>query len=188
MFIVLSGVSSSGKNTVMEALMKIRKDLKILEFSSGTTRPKRDSDSRFNTYIYMSKEDFEKGIEEGKFFEYENVHGNYYGMFKERLEKVVADKECDYMRDIDVKGNVNLKKFFQGRSPMISIFLDAPDDILRERLRLRGDSLEDIEKRLSRSEMERSYKGNYDLVVENIDLNKTVKTINDFIESFKKAK
>ena len=185
MFIVLSGVSSSGKNTVMEALMKIRKDLKILEYSSGTTRPKRESDSRFNTYVYLSKEEFEKGIEEGKFFEYENVHGNYYGLFKEKLEYVVNDKECDYMRDIDVKGNVNLKKFFKGRCPMLSIFLDAPNDVLRQRLTLRGDSPEDIEKRLSRSELERSYKANYDLVVENIDLEKTVETINEFIEKFK---
>ena len=164
---------------------KKRKNLKILEYSSGTTRPKRDSDSRFNTYIYLSKEEFEKGVAEGKFFEYENVHGNYYGMFKEKLEEVVADKDCDYMRDIDVKGNVSLKKFFDGKGAMISIFIDAPNDVLKERLIKRGDSLEDIEKRLSRSEFERSFKGNYDLVLENIDLDKTVETINEFIDKQK---
>jgi len=186
MFIVLSGVSSSGKNTVMEALMKKRQDLKILQLSSGTTRPKRESDGRFNTYVYLTKEEFEKGITEGKFFEYELVHGNYYGMFRNRLEDVVADKVFHYMRDIDVKGNVNLKKFFEGKCPMLSIFLDAPNDVLRERLRLRGDSPEDIEKRLSRSDLERSYKLNYDLVIENIDLDKTVETISQFIDKFKK--
>lgn len=185
MFIVLSGVSSSGKNTVMEALMKKRKDLKILELSSGTTRAKRESDSRFNTYVYLSKEEFEKGISEGKFFEYELVHDNYYGMFRSRLDDVVVDKEFDYMRDIDVKGSVNLKKFFAGKCPFISIFLDAPDEVLRERLLNRGDKPEDIEKRLSRSGLERSYKHHYDLVLENIDLDKTVQTISDFIDSHK---
>ena len=185
MFIVLSGVSSSGKNTVMEALMKKRENLKILELSSGTTRLKRESDGRFNTYVYLSKEEFEKGIKQGRFFEYEIVHGNYYGTLLSRLEDVVADKNCDYMRDIDVKGNVNLKKFFEGKCPMLSIFLDAPDHVLRERLRLRGDSPQDIEKRLSRSTLERSYKTNYDLVIENIDLDKTVETINEFIDKYK---
>lgn len=185
MFIVFSGVSSSGKNTIMEALMQKRKDLKILEFSSGTTRAKRESDSRFNTYVYLSKEEFEKKIADGEFYEYELVHDNYYGMFKKSLEKIVADKEFHYMRDIDVKGNVNLKKFFVDKCPMISIFIDAPNDVLRERLIKRGDKPEDIEKRLSRSELERSYKNNYDLIVENIDLNKAVEQISDFIDKFK---
>ena len=182
MFIVLSGVSSSGKNTVMEALIDKRKNLRILERSSGTTRPPRESDARFNTYVYLSREEFEKGIKEGKFYEYELVHDNYYGMFKSKLQEVKEDKNFDYIRDIDVKGNVNLKKFFDQNCPMISIFLDAPDEVLRERLLRRGDSPADIEKRLSRSELERSYKHNYDLVIENIDLEKTVEKISEFID------
>ena len=188
MFIVLSGVSSSGKNTVMEALINKRKDLKILEHSSGTTRAKRESDERFNTYVYLSKEEFEKKVSEGKFYEYEIVHDNYYGMFISRLEDVVADKNFDYIRDIDVKGNISLKKYFEGKCPMLSIFLDAPNHVLRERLLKRGDTLEDIEKRLSRSELERSYKHNYDLIIENIDLDKTVDTIISFIEEQKTSK
>lgn len=186
MFIVLSGVSSSGKNTVMEALMKKRNNLRILQRSSGTTRPPRQSDARFNTYVYLSKEEFEKGIKEGKFYEFELVHDNYYGMFRSRLDDVVADTQFDYMRDIDVKGNVNLKKFFEGKCPMISIFLDAPNEVLKERLLRRGDDPADIEKRLSRSELERSYKHNYDLVIDNIDLDKTVEQINKFIDNYTK--
>lgn len=185
MFIVLSGVSSSGKNTVMQALMQKRSDLKILQLSSATTRAKRESDSKFNTYVYLTKEEFLQGIEKGLFFEYELVHDNYYGMFNSRLEDVVNDKNFDYMRDIDVKGNVSLKKFFYGKCPMISIFLDAPNDVLKQRLLLRGDNPEDIERRLSRSEMERSYKHNYDLVIDNIDLDKTVDTISKFIDDYK---
>ena len=185
MFIVLSGVSSSGKNTIMEELVKKRKNLRILENSSGTTRAKRGSDSRFNTYVFMTKEQFDKELEKGTFFEHELVHGNYYGTILSRLEDVVVDKQFDYIRDIEVKGVVNLKKYFKGKCPMLSIFIDAPDDVLRERLRLRGDAPENIEKRLSRSGLERSYKHNYDLVIENIDLDKTVETISNFIDNHK---
>lgn len=185
MFIVLSGVSSSGKNTIMKELATKRKDLKILEQSSATTRPPRESDKEHNTYLFMSKEEFEKKIQSGEFFEHELVHDNYYGMFNSALEKVVDDKSCDYIRDIDVKGCVNLKRYFEGKSPILSIFIDAPNDVLRERLLYRGDNPMDIEKRLGRAEMERAYKGNYDLIVENIDLEKSVNIINDFIDDFK---
>ena len=186
MFIVVSGISASGKNTVINRLLAERKNLRVLDRSSGTTRQPRPSDSSFNTYCFMTKDEFEKGIANGKFFEYENVHGNYYGTLLHRLEYVAENQDYDFMRDIDVKGNRNLKKFFQGKCPMVSIFLDAPDDIIRQRLLARGDTLEEIEKRISRGELERSYKPDYDLVVENIDIEKTIKTINDFLDKMKK--
>ncbi len=183
MFIVVSGVSSCGKNTVINELIKRRNNLKVLTQSSGTTRPPRESDSQFNTYVYFNDKDFEKGIEEGKFFEHEIVHGHYYGLIKARIEDAVRDGENDYIRDLDVKGTVNLKKFFKDN--MISIFLDAPDEVLRERLVARGDSPEDIEKRLARGELERSYKPHYDFCIENINLEKTVNEILNFIENKK---
>jgi len=185
MFIVVSGISASGKNTVMNRLLSERSDLRVLDKSSCTTRAPRSSDEGNNTYIFLSKEEFEKGIENGEFLEYENVHGNYYGTLLSRFQYVVDNQNLDFMRDIDVKGNRNLKKFFKGKCPCVSIFLDAPDDVIRERLRLRGDKPEDIEIRLSRGELERSYKGDYDLVIENIDIEKTIKTINEFLDKVK---
>ena len=186
MFIVLSGISGSGKNTVMNSLLAQRKNLKVLDFSSGTTRSPRPSDKDNNTYVFMSREEFEQGIEKGEFFEYENVHGNYYGTLLARLQYVIDNKNIDFMRDIDVKGNRNLKKFFEGKCKMVSIFLDAPDDVIRQRLKERGDAEADIEKRISRGELERGYKGDYDLVIENINLDNTLKLINEFLD--KKAK
>lgn len=185
MFIVVSGISASGKNTVMNRLLAQRGNLKVLEKSTGTTRNPRPSDSENNTYIFMSKEEFERGIKEGEFYEYENVHGNYYGTLLSRLQYVVDNQDLDFMRDIDVKGNRNLKKFFADKCPMVSIFLDAPNEVLRERLLARGDDPADIEKRLSRGELERSFKGDYDLVIENIDIEKTLKTINEFLDNFR---
>ena len=186
MFIAISGISASGKNTVMQNLINQRKNVKVLTKSSCTTREPRESDGDFQTYNYFTKEEFEKGIENNIFIEHELVHGNYYGTLKESFERVIKDTENDYMRDIDVKGTVNLRKYLKGKVKMISIFLDAPDEVLRERLINRGESLERAEIRLSRGELERSYKGEYDLVVENIDLQKTLKIINDFIDNERK--
>lgn len=187
MFIVVSGISGSGKNTVMNRLLTERENLRVLENSTGTTRTPRPSDEENKTYVFMSKEEFEDGIENGTFFEYENVHGNYYGTLKSRLEYVVENPKFDFMRDIDVKGNRNLKKFFAGKCPMVSIFLDAPDDEIRKRLIARGETLEEVEKRLSRGALERSFKGDYDLVIENTDFEKTIETINNFLDETKKS-
>ena len=114
MFIAISGISGSGKNTVMHHLTKMRSNLKILERSTATTRERRESDETYQTYIYMSEEEFKKGIDKGIFIEYENVHGFYYGTLKEAFQKVIEDKENDYARDIDVKGVI-------GNTPMIKI-------------------------------------------------------------------
>ncbi len=181
MFVAFSGVSSSGKNTIINEIVKRREDFKVLDRSSATTRQPRESDKVFNIYLYMSEQDFKKEIDEGKFFEYELVHGNYYGTILSQLERAKNDDTCNYIRDIDVKGMVNLRKFF-GRDKIVTIFLDAPDDVLKARLKARGDSEEDIEKRLSRSVLERSYKPEFDLVVENIDMEKTIDTILNFID------
>lgn len=183
MFIAISGISASGKNTVIKNLIKSRKNLKVLKRSSCTTRPKRKTDEEFETYLYLTKEEFEQGIKDGIFIEHELVHDNYYGMLKSSFLDVIDDKSNDYIRDIDVKGEHSLKNYLNGKVKMLSIFLDAPDDVLEKRLKDRGDSLEQIEKRLSRKELERSYKQNFDIVIDNIDLDETIKAINKFLDN-----
>ena len=142
MFIIFSGVSGSGKNTVMNELLKKRKNLFILEQSSATTREKRESDAIYNTYKYMTKEEFEKGISDGEFFEFEEVHGCYYGVLNEALNRVIDNPQNDYMRDIDVKGNIKLRNYLKDKCGVLSIFLDAPDDVIYDRLIKRGESEE----------------------------------------------
>ena len=186
MLIVFSGVSGSGKNTIMNELLKRRKDTYILNYSSGTTRPPRDTDSEYNTYKYMTKEEFEQGIAEGKFFEYELVHGYYYGILNEALERVVENQDKDFMRDIDVHGCMKIKEHLSKRCKVLTIFLDAPVDEIRRRLLNRGETPERAEVRISRGDMERSYKQYYDLQIENLDMEKTIKIICDYIEKLKK--
>lgn len=181
MLILFSGVSGSGKNTVINEILKVYKDFDVLSFSSATTRAPRESDKEFNTYVYLSEDDFKKGLEEGKFFEHEIVHGNYYGILNEALKKVEKE-EKHFLRDIDVHGQKKLKDYFKNKGKLLSIFLDAPNDELEKRLRARGESEADIEKRLARSAHEREYKKNFDLIVENTNLDKTIKTICEFLD------
>ncbi len=174
MLIVVSGVSGSGKNTVIEKLMEKDKNFKV--FKSATTRKARENENKKGIYLFMTKEEFEKKIENNEFFEFEKVHDNFYGILKVQLDLVCKNKQFNYIRDIDVNGNLKLRKHF-AKEDILSIFLDAPDDILKDRLIKRGESIESIDKRLSRAKFERSHKDNYDLVIENKDLEKTIDII-----------
>lgn len=183
MFIIFSGVSASGKNTIMQELAKRDARIKILDMSSGTTRPPRESDKDNNTYIFMSKEEFEAGIKNGDFFEYENVHGYYYGILNSALDRVITNQDIDYMRDIDVHGREKIVKHFKGKCPVITVFLDASNEELFKRLKNRGEEDERIKVRLARSELEREFKKDYDIVIDNKDIDDTVDKILKFIEN-----
>lgn len=179
MLIVLSGVSGSGKNTVIEEILKERKDFKV--FRSAITRKPREGEEQKGFYIFLSEKDFLKKVEEGALFEYEFLHNSYRGILKEELEKAKMDEKHHYIRDIDVKGNQKLRKYFEGKG-IASIFLEVDDKELQRRLKARGESDQQIKLRLSRAPMERTYKKDYDLIIQNNDLALTVKKILDFVD------
>ena len=72
--------------------------------------------------------------------------------------------------DVDVKGGVNLKKYFGDQA--LSVFIQAPSvEVLRERLVKRGtDSAGDIDKRVAKAADEMTYAPKFDKVLVNDDL------------------
>ena len=102
-----------------------------------------------------------------------------YGTLLATLEEVKTSKQ-NFIKDIDVHGAIKIQKYL-GRKICKTIFLDAPDDVLYTRLKNRGESEEMIKIRMSRYEMERKLKKHFDFIVENIDLENTVKSVEDFI-------
>ncbi len=184
MLVLISGLSASGKNTIIQNLKNQRDDIEILYQASATTRPPRDSDSLFKTYIYKTDDEFRESIENGEFIEYEFVHGNFYGTIKSAFDDALKDDSKFYIKDIDVKGCINLKKYFK-KEKIITIFLDAPDEILKERLVNRGDTPEQIVKRMSRNAYEREFKIYYDYKIENLNLEDTLNKINYLLDQEK---
>ena len=86
--IVISAPSGSGKGSVIEGLLKNDSKNRWLSVST-TSRPIRENDIPGKTYNFVTKEEFEKKIEEGYFLEYTKYAGNYYGTPKE----FIGDKE-----------------------------------------------------------------------------------------------
>lgn len=181
MLILISGVSGSGKDTVIKKI--IEKDLNLKYFPSFTTRDKRPHEKDGVDYYFISKEEFKKMIEENKFFEYSMHHDNYYGTGKHIIEDALKKGEI-LIKDIDVNGATNLKKIFN-ENEILTIYLDISKDEMLKRLNKRGDikTKEELQKRLSRYEYEESFIPKYDYVLKNYSLEETVEELYNIIKS-----
>ena len=129
-------------------------------------------------YNFTTVDDIKKEIDDGKFVEYANVHGNYYGTSVAAVETVQKQgKIC--ILDIDVQGVRNVKK---STLDAIYIFIAPPSmEILEKRLRGRGTETEEaVVKRLANAQEEVDYgmgEGNFDRVLTNDDLDKTFEAL-----------
>lgn len=176
---IISGPSGAGKGTICERLVNERKiDLSI----SMTTREPREGEKDGESYYFVSKEEFERNIEEGKMLEYANVFDNIYGTPKEPIEKKL-ERGRDVILEIDVQGGLQVRKKMPGDTVMIFILPPSVDE-LKNRLIGRGkDSHEVIEKRLKGAIDEIRFIGEYDYYIVNDDLDKAIKDALSIIDA-----
>lgn len=168
--VIFSAPSGSGKSTVVGHILKLHPEL---EFSiSAASRAPRGSEKNGVEYWFISADEFRKRIAADEFVEYEEVYpGSYYGTLKSEVERIWA-KGNSVIFDVDVKGGVNLKKYFGDRA--LSVFVQAPSvEELRRRLIGRAtDSPEAIERRVAKAAEEMTYADKFDYILINDDLQK----------------
>ena len=68
-------------------LVKKYKDLSIS--ISATTRPKRPLEEEGRDYYFLTKSEFAENVKKAHFLEYEEVHGDYYGTLKNRVQELL---------------------------------------------------------------------------------------------------
>ena len=179
MLVILSGVAGAGKDTIKKEIMKRMDNVKSIP--SYTTRTPRPGDVPGETYIFLSKEEFEEKIRNEEIYEYDIHHNHYYGTSK----KILNEKSKDFtiIKDIDVNGTEKLKSVLKDIK-IVTIYLRVPKEELRRRLENRIDkpSEGEIILRLNRFDYEESKIGMYDYVLKNDDIEKTVDIIQTIIE------
>lgn len=183
--LIFSAPSGSGKSTIVNHILSLYPD--SMEFSvSATSRPPRGEEKHGREYYFLSADEFRKAVKEDKFVEFEEVYeGRFYGTLKSECERIWEAGHV-IIFDVDVKGGVNLKKYFGDKA--LSIFIKAPSvEVLRERLIKRGtDSPEAIEERVAKAEEEMEYAPKFDYVLVNDDLNtayaESEKVVEDFLD------
>ena len=159
---VLSGPSGIGKDTVLEYLREIYPLNKVV---TATTRAPREGEVDGVDYDFLTKEDFEKKIQENYFLEYATFSGNYYGTPKVNVEKI-TNEGLNALLKIEVQGAAQVKKLMP---ETLMIFLAPPSmELLEERLRGRGtDDEASIQKRLETAKKELEYIKYYDYLLIN---------------------
>lgn len=180
--IVIAGPSGSGKTTVVQHLIKQHPEL---SFSiSATTREPRKGEMNGNHYYFLSINDFEKKIKDEEFIEYEEVYeGLYYGTLKKEIERILSLNKVPIL-DIDVIGAVNIKSKLKNEPLFIFIHPGSKDNLER-RLRKRGtEDEQSIKTRLKKSEEELAYERNFENVIVNNDLNKTLQQAEELVKKY----
>ena len=178
--IVISAPSGAGKGSVISGLLE--KDNKNRWLSVSTTsRQPRTNDISGVTYNFVSKEEFEKLIEEDYFLEYTNYVGNYYGTPKQAIKEKL-DQGIDVILEIEIEGAMNIKKLVP---EALFIFIMPPSlKTLVTRLKNRKtDSKDKIIERFHTAYKEINEVTKYNYVVVNDELDDAI----DKVESILKA-
>ncbi len=165
--LVLSGPSGAGKSSLIN---KIADDIGDYYFSiSTTTRPIREGEEDGVHYHFVTKEEFDKDIEDNYFLEYALVHGNYYGTSIKPVREALSKGKL-VIFDIDVQGNTAINNRLGDITT--SIFITPPSlSELKKRLVNRStDSQEVIETRIKMAKREIQRISEYDFIIVNDDL------------------
>ena len=183
--IIISAPSGTGKSTIIGWLMKEHPELNLAFSISCTSRPPRGTEQNGVEYFFLTPEEFRERIDNDEFLEYEEVYeGRFYGTLKAQVERQLEAGQ-NVVFDVDVKGGVNIKKFYGDEA--MSIFIQPPSIAeLRKRLEGRGtDTPEVIDQRIARAEFELTFADQFDKIVVNDDLAQAeqdaLKLVKDFI-------
>ncbi len=164
LLIVLSGPSGVGKGTVREALFKMEGHDLVYSVSM-TTREPRAGEVNGREYFFVTREEFEQKIKDGKMLEYAEFVNNYYGTPLDKVEEQLKlGKEV--VLEIEVQGAMQVKEKMKDA---IFIFIAPPSiEALKNRLHSRGtESLEAIKERCEKAKREIGLAYMYDYIVVN---------------------
>ncbi len=184
--IIIAAPSGAGKTSIVKYLLKQMPEQ--LAFSiSCTTRSPRTGETDGVEYYFTSVEDFESKISKSELAEWEMVYfGKYYGTPVSELERIWEMGKTPLL-DIDVKGGLNVRKRFPDRS--LALFIQPPSlEELSRRLHARGtETPESLDARINKATYEMSYKGEFDHIILNADLDQACAETEQLVRNFLQA-
>lgn len=156
--IILIGKTASGKDTILNKLVK---DYGFKKMVTYTTRPMRPGEIQGETYHFVTDEEFQRLVKDGFFLEYKEYHTNqgtwYYG-------SAASDFKGDTLYKIVILTPDGYRDYLE-KNPdeiHISLYISADNDVILQRLRQRGDDEEEIKRRMEHDD--KDFEGVEDLV------------------------
>lgn len=167
--IVLTGASASGKTVTALDLQKRHGLVKAI---TTTTREKRVGETDGVEYFFISKEEFQKRLDENRFVEHSIYNGNYYGCGVDQ----VSDNKIVVLDPNGLHAFLKLKD-----KNIVSFLLIADESTRKSRMELRGDKEANIKQRIENDVNDFSLEkiGKVDFVI-NTE-NYTIEEVSDLI-------
>ena len=173
LLIVISGPSGVGKDTLIEHLLKLDSNLRYS--ISYTTRPPRPGEVDGVNYRFVSREQFEKLLEQGALLEHASYNGNLYGTPAAPVQEARAAGH-DIVLKIEVQGARQVREQV---GDGLFIFLAPPStqELVRRQEMRKSESRKDMRERLRIADEEMTYAADYDYVVVNDELERAVREV-----------
>lgn len=181
--LVLVGPAGVGKGSLVKSILGTHSDFMLSV--SATTRDPRPGEVDGQHYHFVSKEQFERMIDDGKFLEWAKVHGSdYYGTPLSEIDRA-QELNRNLVLEIDLQGARQIR----GKvDDLVSVFVLPPSvEELERRLRGRGTETEaQIQTRLETAKSELAAASEFDFQVINEDLGQTAEKIVELLRQKKR--
>ena len=181
--IVVSGPSGAGKSTLIRQALAAVPELAYSV--SATTRALREGEVDGRDYVFLSREKFERWIEEGRFLEWAEYSGNLYGTPEEKVEEYL-DEGRSVILEIELQGARMVR---EKRPDAVMVFVRAPNlEETRKRLLGRAtETAEALEARMTTAISEVAARDEFDYEVVNSEREQAredmLKTMREIVKS-----
>jgi guanylate kinase len=181
LLIVISGPSGVGKDSVVQRMKE--RGLPFHFVVTATTREKRETEIHGIDYLFVSKDEFARMIEQNELIEYAIVYGDYKGIPKAQVREALASGKDVVMR-LDVQGAETVRKF-AAEALLIFITCESEDELERRLRERKTETADSLSLRIATARKELQRIGAFDYVIVNHDfhLDDTVNKVRAIIES-----
>ncbi|MBA3375990.1 MAG: guanylate kinase [Actinobacteria bacterium] len=175
---VVTGPSGAGKGTLIKGLLDRVSGIEVAV--SATTRTRRPGELDGREYLFLSDEEFTRGVDQGEFLEWvPYVSGRRYGTLRSEMERIAGDgKVC--VLELELEGALRVQEQVAGS---VTIFIAADVPELERRLRERAtESTGEIGGRiaLARNQLEQAHLFRY--MVRNDDVERATAAVAAVVE------
>ena len=167
--LVVTGPSGAGKGTLIRELVERVPGIEVTV--SAATRDRRRGEEDGREYWFLSDKDFTDRVARGEFLEYVEFSGHRYGTLRSELDRIAANGHVPLL-ELETEGALRVKREMPGA---VTIFISARVDELERRLRERAtESSGEIDERIELARKQLDQAGEFDYVIENDDLERSV--------------